>query len=164
MAEILVRLTDRMGHLKGDPVWVNPDGAEWGWRESKEAWIAHGERAVDWPGQFVIVKMPGESVASLKFLLEGETMTVERDDPAIKRTTGGSVRVTHELDVRHRRRKLDIDSLPTNQTERNAMLRDGEITKIRTEVDTTLSIRERDTAAETDKFNRVLVRDPSITR
>ncbi len=165
MAKVLVRATDGMpGHLKGDPVTVQEDGVKWGNLDTLATWVASGRRKEDWSGWAIVVNIPDASVASLRFLMEPDQMVIERDDPKIKRETGDSVRVAHKLDVRARRRKLDIDSLPDNQTERTAMLRDGEITKTRTQVDTTLSIRARDTVMDTETFDRVKVRDPSITR
>ncbi len=160
MAEILVRLIDgAVGHLKGDPVWVAPDGAEWGFRESKQAWIDSGRAADDWPGKFIVVKLPGVTVDSIKNrLLEPDQIDVERFNDE------KGVREAGTLDIRTRRRRIDIDNLPTSQGERNAMLRDGEITKTLTEVTATETVRVADTALEDEVFERVKLRDPTMTR
>ncbi len=160
MAEILVLLVNRtIGNLKGDPVWVAPDGANWGFHESKQVWINSGRAAGDWPGKFIILKLPGVTVASIKTrLLEPEQIDVEYFNEE------KGVRQVKKLDIRNRRRRIDIDNIPKNAGESNAMLRDGEITKSITELNANETVRVADTALEDEVFDRVKLRDPTLTR
>jgi hypothetical protein len=157
MAEILARLLDGAeGHLKGDPVWVAPDNHGWGNRESLQVWLSNGNERIDWPGKFIIIKVPGTKVADLAFLLEPDQIDVERDKL--------EVREVSKLDIRARNQVINIDSLPKNQAENDEMLLDGEIVITLKRLNDNSSIKLSDTTLEDEVFNRVKLRDPSITR
>lgn len=74
MAEILLRSRTNgpgVGHWKlGDIVAVQPDGFAWSLNESKSVWIASGRIAAEWGDGFLLIKLPGVSVATILYLLE----------------------------------------------------------------------------------------------
>lgn len=77
MAELLVRAATRGVSRdgdwdKGDVVLVRPDGFAWGVRESLAAWLRSGRDRQKWPGLFVLVKVPGLSVAAAEAFTESE--------------------------------------------------------------------------------------------
>lgn len=63
MAEILVKFGDQgldvSAYRHGDPVVVRDDGWVWGRCESKAVWIAEGNDPAFWPGNTVMLKIPG---------------------------------------------------------------------------------------------------------
>jgi hypothetical protein len=53
----------------GDPLYVAEDGHGWGRYESKQQWIAEGLGAHNWPGGFLIIKIPKVPAAALNDLV-----------------------------------------------------------------------------------------------
>jgi len=72
MAELLVMAVSKgaaAGHWKrGDIVYIAPDGWNWGTHEFLGAWTAAGNSAATFPGNHVVIKVPGVSVAKLQHL------------------------------------------------------------------------------------------------
>ena len=62
MCEILTKLghqsTLDVQFRHGDPLYVTEDNHSWGRYESKQRWIADGLGAHNWPGGFLIIKVP----------------------------------------------------------------------------------------------------------
>lgn len=63
----------------GDIVFVAEDGHSWGREESLAQWVADGNRAADFPGNFVIIKIPDVSVAKLARLRARAADSAGRD-------------------------------------------------------------------------------------
>jgi len=70
MCEILTKLGDQSTlHCQfrnGDPLYVAEDGHTWGRYESKQQWIAEGLGAHNWPGGFLIIKIPTVPAAAFQ--------------------------------------------------------------------------------------------------
>jgi len=157
MCEILVRAQDGMvGHFAGDPVFIAPDGHSWGRRESKQAWLASGQREVDWSGNFIIVKLPGVDPARVAFLREGERfdvlMTVEDEQRRVS------------VSARFRRQRIDLRNLARNASERNAMNASGEITVTEARTLVVRSARPRDLVREDEIMAEMRVKNPTVER
>lgn len=117
---------DRSGcYKRGMPVIVQPDGHVWGIEESKQMWLASGRLATDWPGNFVIVKIPGVSVAKVESLMYNQ---IEDDagNPVYEEDGATPKR------FRRRAWKVAVDSIPT--TIKNKLLADGEVTVTPTQI------------------------------
>lgn len=69
MAEILIKFGDQGllvgGFKSGDPVTVQGDGFEWGRVESRAVWVAQGNDPAFWPGNTVMLKIPGTPAAQV---------------------------------------------------------------------------------------------------
>lgn len=75
MAEILTKLghqsTLEVQFRSGDPLYVAEDGHPWGRCESKQQWIAEGLGEHNFPGKFLIIRVPKIPAASVqKFISE----------------------------------------------------------------------------------------------
>lgn len=159
MAEILTRLIDGMdGHDKGDPVWVAEDDHLWGRKESLAVWLAQGHQRADWPGVFVIIKMPRVAAADLKFLQAPEGYDYEFFSAA----KGGIVKT--QFDVSARKHRIDIDAVPSNAQEDTAMRRDAEIEVTQTHFNTRWAVKSRNSTRENEAFQRIKARNPAATR
>ncbi len=110
---------DRTGcYKRGMPVTVQPDGHVWGLEESKQAWLAAGRLAADWPGHFVIVKIPGVSVAQVERVVDRQT----EDDTGVEQVDAGGTPKT----FRRRRWRVLVDNIPN--AIKNQLLTNGEVT------------------------------------
>ena len=128
MAELLVFtrnnthadfIVDRTGCYKsGHIVVVQADGFAWGKNESKAAWVAAGNTAATFPGDFVVVKIPGVAVQTVQDIISCQTA----DDAGVPVVDAdGRPKV-----FRRRGWQLVINSIPT--AIKNALLANGEIT------------------------------------
>ena len=134
MAEFLIYaklerdVADPANYTRGDLIHAAPDGHKWGIRESKQQWLAFGHAEADWPGDFVIIKIPGSSLpqarrALISVLDVNENVTKRRawravwaDIPAAARTTlskTGELTVaigTAKTYIRHRVSEAQLDT------------------------------------------------------
>lgn len=134
MAELLIftrnnthpdPVKDRRGcYKRGHIVRVEADGFGWGACESKAAWIAAGRDVALWPGDFVIVKIPGVSVATVNALIDHQT----EDDAGAPVTDAEGKPVV----FRRRRWRAAVDSIPS--AIRNQLLTNGEVTVTPTQI------------------------------
>lgn len=117
---------DRCGcYKRGMVVAVFDDGHVWGREESKAVWVAEGRDPAQWPGKFVVVKLPGVSAAGARELL-AEQMEDDAGAPTIQ---PGSVLLAdgpYPKRFRRRRWRMDFASLPT--AIRNALQSNAEFT------------------------------------
>lgn len=117
---------DRHGcYKRGFPVVVQPDGHEWGLEESKQAWLAAGRAEAGWPGHFVIVKIPGVTVAQVERVIEPQA----EDDSGVPTLEEDGI--TSRI-FRRRRWRVLVDDIPA--AIRNQLLTNGEITVTPTQV------------------------------
>lgn len=135
MAELLIAARDnihpnpekdRCGcYKRGMVVVVADDGHVWGREESKSVWIAEGRDPAQWPGKFVIVRLPGLPAEKARELL-AEQM---EDDAGVPTIQPGSILHSdgpYPQRFRRRRWRLDIAALPV--AIRNALQSNGEFT------------------------------------
>lgn len=128
---------DRRGcYKRGMIVVVQTDGHVWGLEESKQAWIAAGMDVAAWHDKFVIVKIPGVSVAAAQEAISHQT---EDDSGTPLFEAGGT---TPKI-FRRRRWKLLVNTLPSAIL--NALQTDGEVTVTASQVRNYLK-RVRDNA------------------
>ncbi len=134
MAELLIftrnnthpdPVKDRRGcYKRGHIVSVMEDGHLWGIRESKAAWIASGNSSGSWPGDFVIVKIPGVAVATVNALIAPQSV----DDSGVAVTNADGTPAI----FRRRGWNIPVDSVPT--AIKNTLLANGEITVTPTQI------------------------------
>jgi len=128
MAEILIKakdythpdpIKDRIGSYKiGMIVMVTADGYGWGPRESKQVWLAQGGAEVDWPGKFVIVRIPGVAVSTVLEIM-AEQFEDDNNIPQVDEEGDPTV-------YRRRRWRILVSSIPASI--KNTLLADGEVT------------------------------------
>ena len=87
MCEILTKLghqsTLEVQFRHGDPLYVAEDGHTWGRYESKQQWIAEGLGAHNWPGGFLIIKVPTVRASVFQKFIAPHTDGIRQRDHTI---------------------------------------------------------------------------------
>lgn len=117
---------DRCGcYKRGMVVVVADDGHVWGREESKSTWIAEGRDPAQWPGKFVLIKLPGVAADKVRALLDAQM----EDDAGVPTIQPGSLLQSdgpYPRRFRRRRWRLDFSLLPV--AIRTALQNDAEYT------------------------------------